>query len=131
HGEDRAQAAPPAAGTGELVRGRSVGVAAMLVMDVVIGAVIMVVMVVAVVMTVAMVVMAVVMVLTVVMRDHREGGRWRLRLKRAHEPAALGPDQPGAEGCDQGVACDLDHFLRPAHRLRGGVEQPGADPDHD
>ena len=105
HGKDRAQSALPAAGTGELVRRRPVGMAAMLVMDMAVTMIVVMVMVVTVVMVVAvtMVVMAVVMVMTVVMmrageRDRRRGAR---RLQRADKAAALGPDQAGAERRDQ------------------------------
>ncbi len=61
---------------------------------------------------------------------HRWRQRWLPRLQRAKKSAALGPDQPGAEGRDQGVACDLDHFFSPAHGFGGGVEQPGANSDN-
>src|SRR6202035_5540493 len=92
--EDRGKTAPPAAGTGEFAGLRAMGVAAMLVMDVVV------------------VVMMVMMVMAVIMmmrgrRQHR--GRPR-RLQRADETAALGPDQPEPERRDQGVACDLDRL---------------------
>src|SRR6185295_11225448 len=86
--------------------------AAMLIMNMAM-IVIMVVMIVA--------VMAVVMSVIMMMRRRH----CRLRLQRAHKAAALGPDQAGAEGRDQGVACDLDRLLRGAHRLGGGTEQPG------
>src|ERR1700752_5294045 len=97
------------------------GMAAMLVMDVTVVMVVMMVM--AVMMMVAVVVMG--------MRasQRRLGARG---LQRLHEGAALGPHQAGAEGGDQAVACDLDRLFRPAHGLRGGIEQPGTDADqHD
>ena len=60
-GDDRAKAAPPAAGAGELIRRRAVGMAAMLVMDMVVAMIVvvmvMVVMIVAVMMMVVMMVM--------------------------------------------------------------------------
>src|SRR5229473_3107583 len=49
--------------------------------------------------------------------------------QRPDQSAALGPDQPDTESCDQRVAGDLDHALGAAHGLRGDVEQPGADAD--
>ena len=48
----------------------------------------------------------------IVMMMRRRHRRLRLRLQRAHKPAALGPDQPGAEGRDQAIADDLDRLLR-------------------
>ncbi|MBA7482568.1 hypothetical protein ES707_18060 [subsurface metagenome] len=78
--------------------------------------------------------MAVAMMMTVIVvvmhrSQRRLGPR---RLQRAHEAAALGPDQPGAEQRDQAIAGNLDRLLRPAHGLRGGIEQPGTDADqHD
>ena len=81
-------------------------------------------------------VVAVMMVVTwpmVMTRQMRHGGVDRRlgarRLQRAHKTAALGPHQPGAEGCDQAVACDLDRLLGAAHGLRGDVQQPRADAD--
>ena len=53
--EDRAQAAPPAAGAGELLRRRAVGMAAMLVMDVVVAMVVAIGMAVVMVMTMAVI----------------------------------------------------------------------------
>ena len=77
------------------------GVAAMLVMDV---AGIMIVVLVPLVMMVMVVRMA--MIVAMVMR--RGQGRHRpAGLQRAHEPAALGPDQPGAERRDQAIACEI------------------------
>ena len=79
-----------------------------------------------VVMVMMVVMMAVAVAVIVVMRGGRQhGGRLR-RLQRAHEGAALGPDQPEAEGGDQAVAGDLDRLFGPAHGFGGGVEQPGA-----
>src|SRR5258706_2599857 len=97
--------------------------AAMLVMDVVvvtIMAVIVVVMPVTVALGVVLMVVTVidVVVAVIVLMRHREHG---LCLQRLHKAAALGPDQPGAEDSDQGVARDLDRPFRAAHRLRRGV----------
>jgi len=89
--------------------------AAMLVMDMVI---------------VMMTVVVMVVAMVVVMRRHCGSGCAACSARM--NPAALGPDQPGAEGGDQGVACDLDRLLGPAHGPGGRVEQPGADrDDHD
>ena len=63
------------------------------------------------------------------MRGRRQHGRRPRRLQRANKAAALGPDQPGAERRDQGVACDLDRLFRPAHGPGGGIQQPGANRD--
>src|SRR4051794_34063193 len=99
--------------------------AAMLVMNV--AGVMVVVVIMAMMMAVVVVVMTVIVV--VMHRGQRRVGA--RRLQRAHEAAALGPDQSGAEQRDQAVAGDLDRLLRPAHGLRGGVKQPGADADQD
>ena len=81
-----------------------------------------------------MVMVGVVMMMIMVMTSRPDPGhrrRHRPRLQRAHEAAALGPDQPRAERRDQGVARNLDGLLGPAHGPGGGVEQPGANPDND
>src|SRR4029453_6299458 len=102
------------------------GMAAMLVMNMAVAIIV--------VMVIMSMMVAVVMVMTVVMVVmHRRQPRLRARgAPRAHGTPPLGPDQRGAKQGDQAVAGDLDRLLRPAHGLRGGIEQPGADADqHD
>ncbi len=61
------------------------------------------------------VVMVVSMTGMIVVPGQCQRGHRLRRLQRANEPAALGPDQPGTEGRDQGVADDLDHLFGAAH----------------
>src|SRR4029077_21270532 len=116
-GQDRRQSAPPAAGARELARRGTVGMAAMLVMDmvvrVVMGVAMAVMMVVVVIVTM---IMFVVMVAVIVLMRHTGDRRLRLgRLQSADERTALDPDQAEAERRDQRVACDLDRPLGLAH----------------
>src|SRR6266581_30042 len=88
-----ADTATPAARTGERTGVRTMGVAAMLVMNMMVMDMITMTMVI-VVMVMTVMIMAVIMV----MRSHRHRGHRLGCLQRADESAALGPDQPGAEG---------------------------------
>src|SRR6202040_3713186 len=134
--KDRAQATLPAARAGEFARGRSMGMAAMLVMDmVVIVVVMMVVSVVIVTMRIVMMgdqsvpkgMVVVMMTGMIGVPGKRHRRRQTRHLQGADEAAALGPHQPGAEGCDHRVARDLDRLLGPTHGFGGGVQEPGAD----
>ena len=92
----------------------------MLVMDVV-GVVIVV---------VVPVIVRMAVVVAMMMRGAGDRRYRRSLLQRAREPAALGPDQPGAERRDQRIARDLDGPFSTAHGFGSGVEQPGTNP-HD
>src|SRR4029077_2838135 len=142
HGKNRTETAPPAARTGEFAWNRAMRMAAMLVVDVIMVMGVIVPVVIVTMLMAAMGHMGVRMRMLVVMMvvsvagmvvgrrcDERHRRQRLRRLQRANESAALSPDQPGAKGCDQGVACDLDHLFGPAHGAGGGVEQPGAGPD--
>src|ERR1700756_5987950 len=75
---------------------------------------------------VMVVVMIVAQIMMVVMLCGRDGERRTrpARLQRAHEIAALGPDQADTERGDQSVARDLDRALGAAHGFGRRVQQP-------
>ncbi len=90
-GQDRRESAPPAAGAGELARRGPVGMAAMLVVDVVVPVVVMGVGVAVIVMMVIMIVIVVVMIMASMMVAVIDGGAARPRSPApAGRPAARG-----------------------------------------
>jgi len=69
----------------------------------------------------------VVTMIIVMLRGDRHRRHQLRRPQRKQEAAALGPDQPGTERRDQGVARDLDRPLRALRRFRHSRASDAAD----